>query len=191
MRKPKHTMAEKRAKYWIAKHLGLQINGLDDKAMCRMICEQTKWPEPTKSQRKPLMARYWREVLQGKPPPDIPYFVSPPRVRRQKPDKAIRRVLRKDFYVSDEWRSIRYEALKLHGARCQCCGMSPKEGKIMHVDHIKPRSKYPELALDVTNLQVLCEDCNLGKMARDETDWRPADADPYPEGAMEHMRSIN
>src|SRR5262249_39926358 len=41
-------------------------------------------------------------------------------------------------------------------------------------DHIKPRSKFPELELELGNLQVLCADCNLGKRAWDQTDWRPA-----------------
>ena len=34
---------------------------------------------------------------------------------------------------------------------------------MIHVDHIKPRSKYPKLALDQSNLQPLCETCNLKK----------------------------
>ena len=56
------------------------------------------------------------------------------------------------------------------------CGRSPKvHGIILHVDHIKPRSKYPELELDITNLQILCEDDNLGKSNRYETDYRPDD----------------
>jgi 5-methylcytosine-specific restriction endonuclease McrA len=76
------------------------------------------------------------------------------------------------FFKTKEWRSVRYRALQAHGARCQCCGRTASEGVIIHVDHIKPRSKYPELALDVSNLQVLCEDCNLGKSNKDETDWR-------------------
>lgn len=42
----------------------------------------------------------------------------------------------------------------------------------MHVDHIKPRSKYPELELEFTNLQILCADCNLGKRNHDSIDWR-------------------
>lgn len=80
----------------------------------------------------------------------------------------------KGFYVSDEWRRVRYEALRLHGAVCQCCGTKAAKGNPLHVDHIKPRSKHPELALDINNLQVLCADCNLGKSARDQTDWRGA-----------------
>jgi len=77
------------------------------------------------------------------------------------------------FYDSEEWRKVRYKALRKHGGKCQLCGRSYKEhGVVIHVDHIKPRSKYPELELDGNNLQILCEDCNLGKMARDEIDWR-------------------
>jgi len=77
------------------------------------------------------------------------------------------------FYISREWRRVRYQALKKHGAKCQCCGMSPsKHGIVLHVDHVKPRSKYPALELELSNLQVLCEDCNLGKSNIDVTDWR-------------------
>jgi len=45
-------------------------------------------------------------------------------------------------------------------------------GIVIHVDHIKPRSRYPELSLEIENLQVLCEDCNMGKSNVFETDWR-------------------
>lgn len=78
------------------------------------------------------------------------------------------------FFASREWQELRYKALKLHGARCQCCGACRVDGKRMHVDHIKPRSRFPELELEISNLQILCEDCNLGKGAWDQTDWRDA-----------------
>ena len=42
----------------------------------------------------------------------------------------------------------------------------------LHVDHIKPRSKHPELELDINNLQILCKDCNLGKSNTDSIDYR-------------------
>ena len=45
----------------------------------------------------------------------------------------------------------------------------------MNVDHIRPRTKYPDLALKMSNLQTLCADCNCGKGWRDETDWREPD----------------
>lgn len=75
------------------------------------------------------------------------------------------------FYWSDEWRELRYKALIMHGKKCQCCGATADQSRL-HVDHIKPRSKYPRLALDLSNLQVLCEDCNMGKGSWDQTDHR-------------------
>lgn len=88
--------------------------------------------------------------------------------------KAIELARRPDFYTTDEWRRARYDALEQHGNACQCCGIQARPGHPVHVDHIKPRYYHPELALDPDNLQILCDDCNLGKGARHETDWREA-----------------
>ena len=58
----------------------------------------------------------------------------------------------------------------------------------MHVDHIKPRLRYPELALDMNNLQVLCAICNHGKGGFDETDWRDEPRiDPYAEPRLSKL----
>lgn len=73
------------------------------------------------------------------------------------------------FYGSKKWHELRYKVIKLYGRVCMACGS--KEGH-MHVDHIKPRSRYPELELELSNLQILCRPCNMGKGAWDETDWR-------------------
>ena len=74
-----------------------------------------------------------------------------------------------DFYRSQVWRSLRIEVLAESNRRCLLCGNSPDNGITLHVDHIKPRSLFPELALEKSNLQVLCEDCNLGKMTNELT----------------------
>jgi hypothetical protein len=74
-----------------------------------------------------------------------------------------------DFYNSREWKELRFKALLIHGRKCLCCNAVDKP---LHVDHIKPVSKYPELKLELGNLQVLCEDCNLGKSNKHETDFR-------------------
>ncbi len=81
-------------------------------------------------------------------------------------------VLSKRFYSSREWLELRHGALLKAKGRCALCGSSAAEGIVLHVDHIKPRSLYPWLALKDNNLQVLCHDCNLGKSNLDETDWR-------------------
>lgn len=75
------------------------------------------------------------------------------------------------FYMTWEWKAARYEALKRYGPKCMLCGVTSADARIC-VDHIKPRSKYPLLALDVTNLQVLCDSCNRGKSNIHEDDWR-------------------
>ena len=76
------------------------------------------------------------------------------------------------FYSSREWRSLRVKALVKNGRRCCLCGATPREGVVLHVDHIKPRSLYPELELELDNLQILCEACNLGKSNHYTDDWR-------------------
>ena len=80
--------------------------------------------------------------------------------------------LAQKFYISQEWRSLRYEVLKENGGRCCLCGRSAKDGVVLHVDHIIPLSKDWSKRLDKDNLQVLCEDCNLGKSNKDNLDWR-------------------
>lgn len=76
------------------------------------------------------------------------------------------------FLESYEWKVVRMQVLKRDGARCACCGSTPADGARMNVDHIKPRRRFPQLALDPTNLQVLCNTCNHGKGNWDMTDWR-------------------
>ena len=75
----------------------------------------------------------------------------------------------KEFYKTREWRDVRYKALVKFGKKCQACG---ETGGYIHVDHILPRSKHPDKELDINNLQVLCEACNIGKSNTDTTDWR-------------------
>ncbi len=70
------------------------------------------------------------------------------------------------FLRTYAWRKLRMKVLKEQGARCQCCGATPEHDVRMNVDHIKPRRLHPDLALVKSNLQVLCEDCNLGKSDR-------------------------
>ncbi len=93
-------------------------------------------------------------------------------------DESIRTPTRKrgsnpkgDFYNSVAWRKLRYEVLKECDGKCSCCGASKVTGAVIHVDHIKPRSLFPELALKRSNLQVLCDDCNIGKGVDDYTRW--------------------
>lgn len=80
-----------------------------------------------------------------------------------------------EFLRTPAWGRVRYDALLANDGRCECCGRGKHDGVRLNVDHVKPRKAYPQLALDVRNLQVLCggtAGCNAGKGNRDATDWR-------------------
>lgn len=77
-----------------------------------------------------------------------------------------------NFYLSDQWIRLRYRVLVARGNNCECCGASWTPGNPLQVDHIKPRSIFPHLALSPANLQVLCRKCNMGKSNKNYTDWR-------------------
>lgn len=90
----------------------------------------------------------------------------------RKREASVRKSASNAFLGSAAWRSLRYRVLRSASGRCAACGVRAADGAVLHVDHIKPRLMFPELALEESNLQVLCEDCNLGKGADDSTDWR-------------------
>lgn len=68
----------------------------------------------------------------------------------------------KSFYKSREWKELRLAALSVCD-KCMLCGASKDTGSVLHVDHIKPRSLWPELSLDIKNMQILCGPCNMAK----------------------------
>ena len=68
-----------------------------------------------------------------------------------------------DFYQSREWLILKQKALRKWGFVCLKCGKTPSDGVAIHVDHVRPRSKYPKSALKLSNLQTLCENCNKSK----------------------------
>lgn len=82
-----------------------------------------------------------------------------------------------EFFNSAAWQRLRYEVLSESDGKCCLCGRCYREdGVALEVDHIKPRSRFPNLSLEKSNLQVLCFDCNRGKGNRDITDWRSSKA---------------
>ena len=130
--------------------------------------QQLRFDRKARRQEKQKVAR-----AAGSPgvraPNRQPRKETPPR----QPRVQKKRLWRDDgFFRSDDWRKLRYRALVKHGARCQCCGADRRSGITIHVDHIISRHKCPELEFELSNLQVLCEACNIGKGWRDETDWR-------------------
>ena len=56
---------------------------------------------------------------------------------------------------------IRYNVFQRDNYTCQICGATAKDGAKLHVDHIIPVSKGGKTVM--SNLQILCDRCNIGK----------------------------
>lgn len=142
------------------------LNNLEvAKSLVRSGLFKADIPE-TKKEAKKVIRGFAEYVRQGHTGDyGLPVKSSPPKKKRVTKSQ--------EFLKSWEWAELRYKTLKKYGAVCMCCGAHASKNVRIHVDHIKPRSKFPELALDPDNLQVLCAMCNKGKSNWDTTDWRP------------------
>jgi 5-methylcytosine-specific restriction endonuclease McrA len=136
------------------------------------------------------------EVYQKRPGQTWRRKKNKARKKAAKAAKALaKRVSIPEFYNTEAWKRLRYHALVRDGGRCLCCGRAASDGVTLNVDHIKPRKKYPHLALDLDNLQTLCASCNWGKGASDQTDWRkqrPVKVrhDPEAQMDMDHIAEL-
>ena len=76
--------------------------------------------------------------------------------------------IRDEFYRSPAWRHLRVKVFKVYGTACMKCGSNDDPT----VDHIMPRSRFPNLELSFDNLQVLCRSCNSSKSNTEIVDYR-------------------
>ena len=138
----------------VLKHFGLNEYATNA-GICLSIHNETGLEIPGTAKQYPLfITKFSRQLNRVK---KFPY-------RKRQPSE--------EFYKSKQWKELRYMALRLSEGKCNLCGATANDGVKIHCDHIKPRSKFPELELDLDNIQVFCEDCNLGKMNYDDFDFR-------------------
>lgn len=105
---------------------------------------------------------YLETEIAGLPQP----AVSPKKISNRPSEAEI-----KDFYNSWDWKKLSYQTKLDRGRKCECCGATAPKIRIV-TDHVKPLRHFWHLRLDPKNLQVLCDDCNMGKGSHDRTDWR-------------------
>lgn len=67
--------------------------------------------------------------------------------------------------VGQDWKQREFERV---GGQCQCCRALFPSIHHLVIDHIQPIAKFPELATEIQNLQLLCHPCNQAKGARIE-----------------------
>lgn len=120
--------------------------GLKTKDLISMFLELTRIVAPEGIDKKEFLVQLYRS-MESKylPPPEY------------------------SFYQTKEWLVLRKKILSFYGHVCMKCG---RQTTSPHIDHIKPKSTYPELSLEIKNLQVLCMKCNIGKSNRNEIDYR-------------------
>ena len=80
--------------------------------------------------------------------------------RTGKRQKELAQMAKDNFYSSRPWKELRRKALARAGYRCEWCGVSVRGKGASRVDHIRPRKQYPQLALAISNLRVLCPGCD-------------------------------
>jgi hypothetical protein len=78
------------------------------------------------------------------------------------------------FYKSAKWRKFRLTIIKRDNAHCQRCLIKYNviTTSSLEVHHIKPRSKYPELAFEKTNTICLCKTCNTQLGVQEHLDFK-------------------
>lgn len=64
------------------------------------------------------------------------------------------------FYNSTAWKEVRTQAFVRDNYTCVDC---KQVGHKLEANHIKPRSKHPELKLELSNIETLCKKCHDGK----------------------------
>lgn len=70
------------------------------------------------------------------------------------------------------WLAFRRRYLKNHPSNhegyytCYLCGKWVKSNEV-ELDHVKSRSRHPELVFDESNIRFSCHECNFKKGSRD------------------------
>lgn len=71
-----------------------------------------------------------------------------------------------EFYTSSIWRRTQARILKENHYECERCKRKGLVVKASTVHHRKYLRKYPELALDDSNLEPICERCHFDEHHR-------------------------
>jgi 5-methylcytosine-specific restriction endonuclease McrA len=74
----------------------------------------------------------------------------------------------KKLRTSGDYMSVLVEFWNFYPKECLKCGYR----KRLQIDHIRPISKFPHLALDINNMQPLCKKCNFEKSNKEIVDYR-------------------
>lgn len=155
---------------------GFSIIGLSHNVMFEQYILETKFQAPKKADRMMWAWEIYQSGICKILCPNSEFKPIAKKAKKVKKEKVVKE-FKKHFYIpSDdffrmrEWELLRKSVLRKYGLKCMKCGAVKCE---LHVDHIYPRSKFPHLQLEFSNLQVLCRKCNMEKSNHHFTDYRP------------------
>lgn len=131
----------------------------------------------------PQAGKHPRHYADGKVPQTACLPQNQPNYQAPKSSAAPTEKMIREFYDSWDWKRLSYDVKVERGRKCECCGARAPDVRV-HTDHVKPIRKHWHLRLVRSNLQILCEDCNMGKGSRDETDFRAPKAPRRPPDAV-------
>ena len=104
---------------------------------------------------------------------NVVYYNNPKKTSRSSKgtiSKKIKAFAEKAVDASGIRAGIRWQVFERDNFKCVACGASQKDGAILHVDHIIPRSKGGTDTME--NYQTLCQKCNIGKSNKSCLDLR-------------------
>jgi len=131
----------------------MEQDKLKEERRLKKIADRTPAPAKKKSKKQKRKERiFQRQIRQA----DRSKFVRTVRVNDID-------VITNDFLSTPEWRDLRLLAIQKYGSTCLSCGREGTKRFPINIDHVKPRKYFPELALDINNLQPLCGKCNKRK----------------------------
>ncbi len=143
-------------------HYKSEIRIMNGQEVRDLVLDRSKFPE--------LKAIYMQKINPSKAATIKEEVTHRIMVKKNKSVRASREE-KQIFYASWEWKKLRYAMLLKFGPVCMLCGANNREAKIC-VDHIIPLSRDWNKRLKKDNLQILCNECNMGKSNDDTTDFR-------------------
>ena len=88
------------------------------------------------------------------------------------------------FYMSNEWKALRLQALRRDRYICQHCGAKclgkAKGMPSPQVDHIKTIRERPDLKLSLGNVRTLCHSCHSRHTMADQLNKPEIGLDGWP-----------
>lgn len=143
----------------------------------RLFIKDIPLNEKTQNQKKEILFQYFLTVLKEVESSRKADLQQDEKFKTESTIKERKRILSNSskkqkincFYLSNRWLILKGKVRDLYKCGCMKCGNNKCE---IHIDHIFPRSLYPELQYSIHNLQILCKDCNMKKSNKNNTDYR-------------------